>query len=50
MNSILRRWYESGYASVEDVAEGEAARKPGGSASFTGDDFIEAAMNRGFDV
>lgn len=49
MNSILRRWNESGFASVEDVAKGEASRKQDGSASFTGDDFIEAAMNRGFD-
>ena len=49
MNSILRSWYENGYASVEDVAKGEASRKQDGSASFTGDDFIEAAMNRGFD-
>ena len=39
----------NGYASVEDVAKGEASRKQDGSASFTGDDFIEAAMNRGFD-
>ena len=49
MNGILRRWYESGYTCVEDVANGEAARKSGGGASFAGDDFIEAAMNRGFD-
>lgn len=49
MNSILRRWYECGYTSVKDVANGESSRKQNGSASFAGDDFIEAAMNRGFE-
>lgn len=49
MNSILRRWYENGYTSLEDVAKGEGSRKQGDSASFAGDDFIEAAMSRGFE-
>ncbi len=49
MNSILRRWHESGFASVEDVNTGEASRTAGAESSFEGDEFIEAALNRGFD-
>lgn len=49
MNSILRRWHESGFATAEDVKAGEASRTPGTTSSFEGDEFIEAALNRGFD-
>jgi len=49
MNSILRRWNESGYQTVEDVNTGEASRQAGVDHSFTGDEFIEAALKRGFD-
>ncbi|MBO4452335.1 MAG: DnaD domain protein [Clostridia bacterium] len=50
MNSILKRWYENGFTTVEDVANGESARKdPGTKSSFKEDEFIEAALKRGFD-
>lgn len=49
MNSILKRWHESGFTSVEDVNKGEAGRTAGTESSFAGDEFIEAALNRGFD-
>jgi DNA replication protein DnaD len=49
MNSILKRWHESGFTSVEDVKKGEAGRTAGTESSFAGDEFIEAALNRGFD-
>lgn len=50
MNGILRRWHESGYTTVEDVSNGESGRANGsGGSSFEGDEFIEAALNRGFD-
>lgn len=49
MNSILKRWHESGFTSVEDVNKGEAGRTAGTESSFAGDEFIEAALSRGFD-
>ncbi len=49
MNSILRRWNESGYQTVEDVNQGEASRQAGVEHSFEGDEFITAALKRGFD-
>ncbi len=48
MNGILRRWYESGYETAEDVKNGDASRSAGTESSFAGDEFIEAALNRGF--
>lgn len=48
MNSILKRWHESGFTSAEDVQKGEAGRTAGTESSFAGDEFIEAALNRGF--
>lgn len=49
MNSILRRWHESGFSSVEEVNSDDKSRKTGTESSFEGDEFIEAALNRGFD-
>ena len=49
MNSILRRWNESGFQTVEDVNNGEASRQSGVEHSFEGDEFITAALKRGFE-
>ncbi len=49
MNAILRRWHESGFETPEDVEKGEASRNPDLEHSFEGDEFIEAALSRGFD-
>ncbi len=49
MNGILRRWHESGFVTVEDVNNGDASRTNGTESSFVGDEFIEAALSRGFD-
>lgn len=48
MNGILRRWHENGYETVEDVNTGDASRAPGTQSSFDTDEFIEAALKRGF--
>lgn len=48
INGILRRWHESGFATPEDVASGDASRAGGTASSFEVDEFIEAALNRGF--
>jgi DnaD/phage-associated family protein len=49
MNGILRRWNESGFTSAEDVKNGDAGKVAGQESSFAGDEFIEAALSRGFD-
>lgn len=49
MNSILRRWYESGYQTAEEVNKGEASRQAGVDHSFENDEFIKAALGRGFE-
>lgn len=49
MNGILRRWHENGFATPEDVAKGEGSKAAGVEHSFEGDEFIEAALSRGFD-
>ncbi len=49
MNSILRRWFESGFTTPEEVQSGEAGRSAGTISSFDGDEFIEAALSRGFE-
>lgn len=49
MNGILRRWHESGFATVEDVKTGDASRPAGTESSFEVDEFIEAALSKGFD-
>ena len=50
MNTILKRWYESGFATVEDINTGDASRKAGVESSLSdSDEFIEAALSRGFD-
>lgn len=53
MNGILRRWHESGFETEEDVKNGESG-KPKGTpdgtrSSFDADEFIEAALAKGFD-
>ncbi|MBE6693121.1 MAG: DnaD domain protein [Ruminococcaceae bacterium] len=48
MNGILRRWHESGFETPEDIAKGEASRNTGVESSFEGDEFITAALKRGF--
>lgn len=48
MNGILRRWHESGFETPEDVKTGEASRNGNTDSSFAGDEFIEAALSRGF--
>lgn len=50
MNTILRRWYDSGFSTVEDINTGDSSRKAGTDSSLGGsDEFIEAALSRGFD-
>lgn len=53
MNAILRRWQESGFETEEDVKNGESGkqnRTPNGTqSSFDADEFIEAALAKGFD-
>ena len=50
MNTILRRWHESGFMTVEDVNTGDASRNTGTDSSLDrSDEFIEAALSRGFD-
>ncbi len=49
MNGILKRWNESGYETRDDVKNGDSSRTAGTESSFVVDEFIEAALNRGFD-
>lgn len=49
MNGILRRWHDCGYCTLADVANGESSRKDDSNSSFVGEDFIEAALSRGFE-
>lgn len=49
MNAILRRWFDCGFETPEDIEKGEASRNPDLEHSFEGDEFIEAALSRGFD-
>lgn len=49
MNGILRRWHEGGFETPEDVAKGEGSRNSGVETSFAVDEFIEAALSRGFE-
>ncbi len=49
MNGILRRWHESGFTTPDDVNNNDTGNKAGTISSFEGDEFIEAALNRGFD-
>ena len=48
MNGILRHWHEEGYVTVADVQNGDKGPNTG-NTSFEGDEFIEAALSRGFD-
>ena len=48
MDSILKNWHEKGYSTVEEVAAEQTAQGKNGQ-SFASDDFIEAALARGFD-
>ena len=49
INGILRRWHESGFATIDDVKNGDASRPTGNDSSFEVDEFIEAALSKGFD-
>lgn len=50
LNGILSRWHESGYQTAEEAENGDnATRNSNPNSSFEGDEFIEAALNRGFD-
>ena len=48
INAILRNWHESGFATEDDVKNGEASRTVGSEKSFDTDEFIEAALSKGF--
>ncbi len=48
INAILKNWHESGFATEEDVKNGESSRNTGGESSFDTDEFIEAALSKGF--
>lgn len=48
INAILKNWHENGYATEDDVKNGEASRTSGGDSSFDTDEFIEAALSKGF--
>ena len=43
MNTILRRWYDSGFATVEDINTGDTSRKAGTDSSLGGSDELIAA-------
>ena len=51
MNGMLKRWYESGFATPDDVKNKDAKPKSGaGDASYgDSDDFFEAALKAGFE-
>lgn len=49
INGILKRWHESGFVTVEDVKNGDSSRTAGTESSFEVDEFIEAALSRGYD-
>lgn len=49
MNGILKRWYESGYQTVEDVETETASRSATVEHSYDLDEFVQAALKRGFD-
>lgn len=48
INAILKNWHENGYATENDVKNGESSRNTGGDSSFDTDEFIEAALSKGF--
>lgn len=48
INAILKNWHENGYATEDDVKNGESSRNTGGDSSFDTDEFIEAALSKGF--
>ena len=48
MDSILKRWHEKGYSTVEEVAADQPAQGKNGQ-SFDFDAFVEAALSRKFD-
>jgi DNA replication protein DnaD len=50
MNKMLERWYDSGFATVEDIQTKDA--KPGDKNDTSygdGDEFFEAALKAGFE-
>ena len=50
MNSILKRWFEGGVTTVEDVEKGSGSGSGfKGMASSINDDLIAAALAKGFD-
>ncbi len=49
MNGILKRWYESGYQTVEDIENETAGRSMNVEHSYDLDEFVQAALKRGFD-
>lgn len=50
MNSILKRWFEGGVTTVEDVEKGSGSGSGfNGMASSINDDLIAAALAKGFD-
>ena len=52
MNSMLKRWYEEGYATPEDVAvkDQKPFRGDGSAAGYgDGDEFFEAALKKGME-
>ncbi len=49
MNGILKRWQEGGFENIEDVEKGDKGPETQSNSSFTADEFIEAALSRGFD-
>lgn len=49
MNSILKRWYESGFETPEDVEARDRKPDEGSAAGYTdSDEFFEAALKAGF--
>ncbi len=51
MNTMLSRWYESGFSTVEDIETKDTRHedKTGDASYGDGDDFLEAALKAGFE-
>lgn len=50
MNAMLKRWYENGFETPEDVAARDRKQDEGSAAGYTdSDEFFEAALKAGFE-
>ncbi len=49
INGILQRWHDSGFVTADDVKNGDIKKTAGTDSSLESDEFIEAALTRGFE-